>query len=158
MQWKYLAFRWHAAGRCDGSAPLQRTEFLKQHQGRSASHTHRGSDRSQYDKLEWVGVWSVRVQQNTKSSLLLQKGGGRGCRAWRLWLVKHTISWLIMISWVIIGTNVAHSAILTLNVEKANTVPVVWQRFRAPDTSLQRDRLRFQGQLFPFHCLPPRYQ
>ena len=106
--------------RCDGSVPLQRTEFPRQCRSRPTR-----SDR-QND-----GSRDVRLggQRNTKSASLLQRSLAQPpresgdcwecqCNAqaavspWLLRLAKQTISFLIMISRVIIYEKVAHSPIL----------------------------------------------
>lgn len=115
--------------RCDGSAPLPRTEFPRRHHsqsdgqsvGRSDRQTNRTSDRRTSD---WVGS---RIS-SPPALLLLRKAWHRReesrdcwecqCDAqtlvspWLLSLAKQTISFLIMISRVIIYTKVAHPPIL----------------------------------------------
>lgn len=120
MQWEYLAFRWHAAGELWWISGFQRTEFLRQHCRVPVGWSDRQSDRSQ----------DVRQgrQWNTKCASVLQEGwhsrdGSSGCwecqctaqtavSPWLLWLAKQIISFLIMISRVIIYTKVAHSPII----------------------------------------------
>jgi len=114
--------------RCDGSAPLQRTGFLQECWGQSAGRTDRATDH----RNDRPGG-----QRNTKSALLLQKEPGtveescRECQCanqtaallWLFWLAKHSISFLIMISRVIIYTKAAHS--LVLRRQGSSLLPLV---------------------------------
>lgn len=119
MQWKYLAFRWHAGERCDGSTALQRPEF--RHPALRAGLTDGRTEWQITGREAGVGCGipspHKRLKQNAwhnqeESSGMPMRLSQRLPRLCSSDWLKHIISFVIMISWVIISTKVAHSPIL----------------------------------------------